>query len=242
MYAGKEMDDLKYHDLFGFAETGVSLYNMLKKLNNIFIVCFFILVPVFKGFANTETLTWYVDRAVYDTTTCQSGGDVILPTPPTKRGYTFQGWLTSEYMFSSLDATENGTHYFYILQNNTCGVDGSSTTCTDADFADLTAGRWKVIFSYGTVYGRGMCSSSSGTANTVGNPNTTGSGTTRYCWCKVTDFMPNGEDVMYGPVSDTPWVFRYDYTNANSCASGCALNCSGVVQRYPAIRSTFFNG
>ena len=32
------------------------------------------------------------DNTVYENTTCTVGDDLILPTPPTKRGYTFAGW------------------------------------------------------------------------------------------------------------------------------------------------------
>ena len=35
-----------------------------------------------------------MDNNVYATTTCESGGDITLPTAPTKYGYTFQGWST----------------------------------------------------------------------------------------------------------------------------------------------------
>lgn len=42
--------------------------------------------------ADIETFNWYVDGSIYATTTCQTGGDIILPTAPTKYGYTFQGW------------------------------------------------------------------------------------------------------------------------------------------------------
>ena len=48
------------------------------------------------GVALAETLnvTWYnTDGTTYDTTTCTVGGTLTLPsTPPTKHGYTFQGW------------------------------------------------------------------------------------------------------------------------------------------------------
>ena len=42
--------------------------------------------------ADTETINWYMGDNVYATTTCESGGDITLPTAPTKYGYTFQGW------------------------------------------------------------------------------------------------------------------------------------------------------
>lgn len=38
-------------------------------------------------------MQWFnEDGTVYDTTTCNAGDDVVLPTAPTKRGYTFMGW------------------------------------------------------------------------------------------------------------------------------------------------------
>jgi hypothetical protein len=49
-------------------------------------------IVVCTAHANTETIQWYVDGNLYDTTTCQSGGNIILPTAPIKRGYTFAGW------------------------------------------------------------------------------------------------------------------------------------------------------
>ncbi|MBR5904605.1 MAG: InlB B-repeat-containing protein [Alphaproteobacteria bacterium] len=42
----------------------------------------------------TETINWYVDGETYATTTCESGGNINLPTTPTKYGYTFQGWFS----------------------------------------------------------------------------------------------------------------------------------------------------
>ena len=46
------------------------------------------------AYAQTETINWYMDDGTtYTTTTCESGGDIILPQTPTKRGYTFVGWL-----------------------------------------------------------------------------------------------------------------------------------------------------
>ncbi len=48
-------------------------------------------------YADTETIKWYVDGSVYNTTTCQTGGDINLPLAPTKYGYTFQGWREKSY-------------------------------------------------------------------------------------------------------------------------------------------------
>lgn len=54
--------------------------------------------------ADTETINWYMDNNIYATTTCESGGDITLPTAPTKYGYTFQGWssyVPIEYLEST---------------------------------------------------------------------------------------------------------------------------------------------
>ena len=54
--------------------------------------------------ADTETINWYMDNNVYATTTCESGGDITLPTTPIKYGYTFQGWsgyVPIEYLEST---------------------------------------------------------------------------------------------------------------------------------------------
>ena len=36
------------------------------------------------------------DNTIYENGTCTIGGDLILPTPPTKRGYTFNGWMPAD--------------------------------------------------------------------------------------------------------------------------------------------------
>ena len=56
-----------------------------------FLVLSFLIFPCITH-ADTETINWYVDGSTYATTTCQTGGDIILPTAPTKYGYTFKGW------------------------------------------------------------------------------------------------------------------------------------------------------
>ena len=42
--------------------------------------------------ATTVNLNWTVDNTNYAQTTCESGNNLSLPTPPTKYGYTFKGW------------------------------------------------------------------------------------------------------------------------------------------------------
>ena len=64
----------------------------------------------FSGFAETETINWYVENQTYATTTCESGSDIILPNNPTKYGYTFMGWKTN---FKPIEYIEGaGVQYF----------------------------------------------------------------------------------------------------------------------------------
>lgn len=54
--------------------------------------------------ADTIDINWMIGDSVYDTSTCTVGGDLILPTAPTKYGYTFQGWtqyIPLEYIEST---------------------------------------------------------------------------------------------------------------------------------------------
>ena len=77
------------------------------------------------SYADTETINWYIDGTNYTSTTCQSGGDVTLPAAPTKTGYTFVGWQSAVWDFSSLDYT----------------IAGSSK------LSNTSAKKWRVIFS-----------------------------------------------------------------------------------------------
>ena len=63
------------------------------------------------AYAETFTMTWLNEdkTTTYDTTTCESGDDITLPTAPTKRGYTFMGWGPNYTPIEYLEAT--GTQY-----------------------------------------------------------------------------------------------------------------------------------
>ena len=86
------------------------------------------------SFATTETINWYVGGNVYDTTTCNTGGDVVLPNAPTApRGYHFAGWARYtpiEYLESTgtqwIDTGIKGnmsyTYEIDFQQNNDAGT------------------------------------------------------------------------------------------------------------------------
>ena len=77
----------------------------MKKL--LVLLCAIITVSVY---ATTINLNWIVDGSTYAQTTCETGSDLILPTPtPTKRGYHFVGW---DNYYIKLDYIEStGTQY-----------------------------------------------------------------------------------------------------------------------------------
>lgn len=61
------------------------------------IICVLCLLCCGVAFAGQVTINWGADNQIYTTTTCEVGGDVILPAPPTKRGYTFRGWKKDSF-------------------------------------------------------------------------------------------------------------------------------------------------
>ena len=80
----------------------------MQKILYRLLFAIFLAINGVSGHADTETLQWYVDNDLYATTTCESGGDITLPTPPTKYGYTFQGWAG----YTKIEYIEsNGTQY-----------------------------------------------------------------------------------------------------------------------------------
>lgn len=58
-------------------------------------------------------IKWMVDGNLYSQSTCEYGGDVILPTNPTKRGHTFVGWRRNYVELEYLQGT--GTQYIDTL-------------------------------------------------------------------------------------------------------------------------------
>ena len=153
------------------------------------------------AYATTETINWYVESSVRDTTTCTIGGDVTLPNAPTKRGYNFDGWDFG-YDFSTLDYTEN----------------------TQGASFDSGKSTWWMQFSYGRIYGDTICASNGGTANTAGVPNvSTNTASNVKCWCRVTGIKLPDEDITRVPLRTLPWVSLR--ANGYSSASGCTTNC-----------------
>ena len=140
-----------------------------------------ILIPTI-SFSATETMKWYIDGSVYATTTCESGNNITMPTTPTRRGYTFNGWMPSVFDTRTLDYTKDYISYY----------NGQHSL------------QWNITTEEGTIYGVCM----RGTGNLLvenGVPESATSGLC-YCWCKTTYFKPTGSNVMY-ETTPARWVY-----------------------------------
>jgi len=169
------------------------------------------------SYGDTETIKWYVDGGVYSTTTCQSGGNVTLPSQPSKPGYTFLGWIVALHDFSTLDPSVAGTNYTY----------------------NALAVTWATIFPYGLVSGKAVCSITPGTYAVAGTPDESTSGG-QYCWCKATAYTPSGSNIAYENSSSSALVFSDDIGSASKCASRCADHCGTYVQINDVFRRAVF--
>lgn len=197
----------------------------MKKIGIIFGTIF----CIFAAYAETFTMTWLNEdiTTTYDTTTCEAGDDITLPTAPTKRGYTFMGW-TRNLCSVIADFNENGTtRYAKTKDSNNrehCFYQGedSGVSCSNAMFSDLEYYYGKVDFNYGTIYVQGLCSSTSGTLGQIGTPNEE-NGSGQYCWCRAYKVKLFDDDTMCFSII---WVAGRDRDNTNRCLTNCAADCA----------------
>lgn len=196
-------------------ETNKTKQKKERKMKKILAVLSLIFSTV--SYADTETIKWYVDGSVYNTTTCQSGGNVTLPTQPSKPGYTFLGWIVALHDFSTLDSDVEGTNHTH----------------------NASAYTWATTFPYGIVSGIALCSITGGSYPVAGTPDeSTGSG--QYCWCKATAYTPSSSNIAYENTSSSAWVFLDTYSWVSDCARNCAGYCGNNVRYYAAFRRAMF--
>ena len=112
------------------------------------------------SYADTETINWYVDGTSYATTTCQTGGDIILPNTPYKYGYTFQGW-NAYTLIEYLEST--GTQYIdtgYVHNTNSrlsLSVKiGRPAQYISGEKAIITNSRNSARIGFGIFYNNGL--------------------------------------------------------------------------------------
>ena len=162
---------------------------------------------------------------------------MTLPTNPTKAGYEFNGWkIRIPCNIPSTDVSNNGTAFASKRLNG--GTDITYGGATAATYGISAPGEWGVSWSNGDkVTGVALCSQTS--ANT-GTPDETGSGETKYCWCKATHYTAN--NAQQCSLSSPAWVFGTVYGSAANCADGCASYCASRVHSRSVSRAALFAG
>lgn len=88
--------------------------------------------------ADTINIKWGVDDQTFTTTTCEIGGDVVLPTPPEKPGYIFKGWVKDVFnrgTFANWQAVPSDPSYYTPdYHNNNAPLNGDYIIVEDASW------------------------------------------------------------------------------------------------------------
>lgn len=132
---------------------GVNLKYLLRILFVIFVCS-----NTYVVHADTITMTWLnEDGTTYDTTTCNAGGDVILPTAPTKTGYNFVGWAVPKYYpLQYIDSVPSDSYLdtgFIVDINTKIVIDSQKTLPADMECPLIKSD--KVVIKKGTSSGFG---------------------------------------------------------------------------------------
>ena len=191
---------------------------------------------------NVINIQWENADGTYTTSTCTYDTQLQIPNAPAARtGFTFRGWtLETTCSLAELDTSIDGDKRacLDLNGNGACTNDGMAANAST--YGLDTAGQWAVSFEYGDVYGEAICSQTSGTSHaTVGTPDTTGAGTTQYCWCRATGYKEKGGEKC--DLASSSWVFYYDKSgSASVCAGGCADTCSKDVLNGSNFRAALY--
>lgn len=101
---------------------------------------------------------------------------------------------------------------------------------------DLTEpNTWGALFTGGKVVGKALCSTTTGTAATAGNPSESSGGN---CWCRATGYIPSGGTLR--TTSSTQWVFQSNL--GTDCKGACADNCGKVLKNTIAYVPVILTG
>ncbi len=192
--------------------------------------------------ANTINTTWYSNGTQLTgdniPATCTYDTALIPPTPAARPGYEFNGWKIKRCEIPSTDVSTNGNAY--AAKKLDGGNDSTSGGATAATYGITQPGEWGVSWSSGDkVVGEAICSQTSGRWATTGTPDTTGTGETKYCWCRATHYTAN--NAQQCTLSSPAWVFSGGDDSAN-CARDCASGCAGDVRFNSVFRVALFTG
>ena len=144
---------------------------------------------------------------------------------------------TNNSNLSKQDMSKNGTFAKAYGTDGKCSVyqnkswaDKSTSWCDD-----LYKGEWKVQFDYGLVRGKTACDTDGGVEKRLGTP---AGKAGQYCWCKVTQYTPNGGAAKNLSLS---WMYNKGDSSKGSCEYHCALWCASDIRTDPSIRQKMFN-
>ena len=197
--------------------------------------------------ANTINTTWYSNGEQLTgagvPSSCTYDALLVPPTPDARPGYAFGGWtlrvpaapepVVPTCLIPSADVSNDPNAYGY--KNDSTGEDGVSIYNTGL-FNLTEDNTWGASWENGDkVTGVALCSQTSGTYATTGTPDETGSGTTRYCWCKATHYTAN--NAQQCSLSAPAWVFYSYYYSVAECAYDCAYYCSSLLLSNSVIRA-----
>lgn len=204
---------------------------------------------------NSVELTWHDgDTAISGTSYCTLGGTFSVPAAPASRpGYVFAGWKVKQIYttcgIENLATGTNGTKYGY------CQI-GSSGGSNQATYGlTYKQGQWATEFSYGVVYGKSLCSSTSGDNSTntwpassqanwiKTNPSSNTSSSIVYCYCQITGFTASGNNYASVQCSVNPAGTKWVLSNGDSyasCVQSCPNNCANNLKTKSAFRVGMF--
>ena len=94
--------------------------------------------------AENVSIDWMIDDNVYTSTTCNMGGDLILPQTPSKPGYVFRGWRIGYVPVEYLEFPAAASVYDYFI--DTGFVDTYNTTFRIK--LNMTAATGGIIFGH----------------------------------------------------------------------------------------------
>ena len=166
---------------------------------------------------------------------CTLGGNITNIQQPTRTGYTFNGWNLACLIPSTLSSANADAYAAKRLNGESDDTDGGATAET---YGITEPGEWGVSWENGDkVTGVALCSQTNGvTFASTGTPDETGSGETKYCWCKATHYTANAGSQC--ALSSPAWVFYTDYGSA--CTYGCPSLCTYFIRYSSNFRAALF--
>ena len=204
---------------------------------------------------NNIAVTWYDGDTQYTNNSCTYGGNLTVPSAPSKTGYTFKGWRIRQTCeladVNFRDYGDTDSYWAAYVSNNGERIGYYATGVNTNENTGPTGltepGTWAAHRGNTAVYGVSYCSAKSVNTDydySYNDPSnwiasydqlTSASGQKYYCWCKATKYAIAGGApcsvttsnwVGWGAVGVAP---GQGLTYEQACANYCAGNCAGKI-------------